>query len=398
MGWYTVRVSDAQGRVRELSREANGEDALLRDLSREGHYPISIREQAASDRRSARRYGPRVVVEFTEVLAELLGARLSLKDALDVAAHALERRPAGRLTRDLSATIRKGTSLSAALAEYERSFPRLYVGLVRVGERTGTLNVVIPQLATYLKARRALNDKVAAAAMYPLVVVAVGILAMIVVSVVVIPSVREMTGQIGTAAPAELELALERIGRMSVVFWIVAGTLAGAAVIVALLRRGEESGVAVDRALLSLPAVGGYLRQSQIAQLMFGMEALTGSGIAVEDAIEQVRAVVSNKAIARDLDRIHERLNQGTRLSEALAEAQTIPARVTAWSRIGEHTGNIAGVFSQMRAYYDKEIERMAGRLTALVEPALIIAVGGAILFVVIRVVVPLFGAMRSIV
>jgi type IV pilus assembly protein PilC len=398
MPWFRVRVSDSRGKVREITREAHTEETLLRDLTHEGQFPIGVAREDEKAGPAGSRVRDCVVIEFTEVLAELLSAGLSLKDALDVASHCLERGQAGRLTLELRESVEKGVSLSTALDGHGRGFSRLYTGLIRVGERTGNLDVVVPQLAAYLKARKSLKDKIASAATYPIVVIVVAILAMVVVSLVVIPSVQAMSDELGVATPQQLLIALDRAGRLASGFWIIALVVACLVGGTALLRRSERTGIVVDRVLLTIPLIGPYLRHTQMAQLMFAMEALTASGIAVEDAIEQARLVVTNKAIARDLEKVRERLNQGIPFSEAFAPAETIPARVKAWTRIGENTGRVAGVFAEMRSYYDRAIERMAARITALVEPAMIVALGAVILLVVIRIVVPLFGAMRSIV
>jgi type II secretory pathway component PulF len=398
---YQCRVSDSRGKVQMLVRSGVSEERVIRDLSTEGLYPLSVVAVAdgePSGRGGSKRISQAALAEFTEVVSILLASHLSVKEAVRVAAESLERGAAKELALLVATELEKGRNLSDVLAQYEPSVPVLYVGLCRIGERIGSLDRVMGHLSRYLNQRKELRDKIASALLYPALVLVLALGGMAVISIFVIPLLEESFASLTGGAAEMLAVASGRIARITVSFWVAAGVLAAVAAGVALTRRLSAAGrLAIDRLALRLPLVGSMGSRTASANFLFAMEALTASGVAVEDALREAARSLSNKAYAAALTRAQEKVQSGVLLSSALRAEQIVPGRIRSWVEIGEHTGDLGSVFGHMRAYYQKELEKTTTRLTGLIEPLLIIGVGIALLVVILRVIVPVFTAVRTI-
>lgn len=406
MALYTCRVSDDRGRVETVVRSGPSEDRLIRDLSAEGLYPLSVVELTASEAAgpsggqagAGGRISSKALAEFTEVVSILLSSKLSVKDAVRVAAESLERGGAKSLALVVAAELEKGRNLSDVLSEYQPSVPVLYVGLVRIGERIGSLDRVMGHLSRYLNQKKELRDKIASALLYPLLVLVLALGGMAVISIFVIPLLEESFASLTGGAAEMLSVAARRITRITSGFWIAAALAGGVAVALVIARRASFAArVALDRAALGIPLLGTLTTRTASANFLFAMEALTASGVSVEDALTEASRSLGNKAYAEALARAQAKVESGVLLSSALRAERIVPGRIRSWVEIGEHTGDLVSVFAHMRAYYQTELEKTTTRLTGLIEPILIVAVGAGLLVVILRVIVPIFTAVRTI-
>lgn len=397
MAVFVCRVSDHDGKVFEIKRTADSADHLLRDLASEGLYAISV-SSLTDAKPTSGRISRSALLEFTEVLSLLLASKLSLKDAMRIAEESLDRRPAIQLAAQTGESLEKGQRFSSVLDGYRKSVPPLYRGLVRIGERVGSLDRVMSQLVYYLKNQKDLTDRISTALMYPSLILVLALAGMILLSAVVIPMLSDTFSGLGGAASAMLELATERVARMTSAAWIVAASIG--AVVAGMLTARLTSRVfkeGVDRVLLATPVIGPAIGRIVASRFVFAMETLTQSAIPVEDALSESADVLGNEAFASACRRARERVRSGATLGDALKEEKVIPARIRSWVSIGEHTGSLSEVFGRMRVFYQAEVERAMARLAGLVEPTLIVAVGAVMMFVIIRIIIPVLTAVRTI-
>lgn len=396
---YTVRAADSRGTVKRLVRESSSEQTLARELAAEGLTPVHIAAEGSGDAGApgSGKYSRRIVEEFTETMSLLLNAGLTVRDALRVAADVFSDTRAESLVRGIVRELERGHAFSDTLDGFRESFPPLYRGLVRIGERVGSLDRVFSRLARYLGAQRRARDRTSQALTYPSVVVLVAVGGVAVISLVAVPRLAQVFQTLGPGIEAQLTASI------ALFYWIVGGgaatmllCLGGAAAAAVLRRRSSSAAVAIDGFFLRLPVLGRIVTTAAMLNFAFAMETLVDSGLPVRNALADARGVTSNHAIAAALQRAEEAVARGTPLSVALGTAAEVPRRVASWVGIGENTGDVAAVFGQLRAYYEGEQERVLARFMALVEPALIILVGIVILLIVVLFVLPIFGALGS--
>jgi type II secretory pathway component PulF len=278
------------------------------------------------------------------------------------------------------------------------TFPPVYRGLVRIGERIGNLDDVFVRLAKYLSDAKLLREKLASAMVYPLLVLSIAAAGVLMVIFVVLPNVRRMFEELGQGLPQGIT---DVTRGMHTALWlagslVAAGAAGGTATVVAR-SRSPRVVLAVDRILSGVPVLGQAIRGREVLNFTFAMETLTESGVQVEDALEQAAAVMGNAFLRREVEAVREQVLRGVRLSAAFAAHPAFPRRVASWVAIGERTGSVGEVFGQIREYYQGEVEKWATRFMSLVEPALIVLVGLVVVFIVLVFIVPLFSLYGSI-
>ncbi len=396
---YRVRLADRRGTIREEIREADSEESLLQDVSNDGLFPLQVQRLARAERSpGGRRVSKRGVLEFTQGMGLLLRSGLTLRDALEIGETALEGGEAHELAASLLRQIRKGASLSDVVAKMPRAFPPVYRGLVRIGERIGSLDDVFVRLAKYLEDAKLLREKLVGAMLYPLLVLSIAAAGVLMVILVVIPNVGRMFDEFGQGLPQRIT---DVTRGMHTAVWflgsLVAAGVGAGVTTVAARSRSARAAVAVDRLLANLPVVGRAILGREMLAFTFAMQTLTESGVQVEDALEEAAAVMGNAFLRRELSAVRERVLRGDRLSAAFAAYPAFPRRLASWVAIGERTGSVGEVFGQIRGYYQAEVEKWSTRFMSLVEPALIVLVGLVVVFIVLVFIVPLFSLYGSI-
>jgi len=395
---YRCRVADGRGRVAEVLRDAASQEALLRDLFSRDACVLGVEELKEGPRRRVRRFSRRTVGDLTGLLALMLASGLSLRDSLEVAQTVSTRGNDNELVALLLERIRKGGTLADALDEARESFPPVYRGLVRIGERIGNLDQVFSRLSSYLTDDRKLRDRFGTAALYPSLVLGVALLASLFIVAYLLPRMREVFAQLGPEMGRKVEALT---GSLTVGMAVLgAGTLALAAFLVFAVQargRGGPTALRIDAALLRIPLAAPFLLRREVLNFAFAMETLTAAGVGVEEALGEGAGAVHNGALREEILRIRSDVMKGGKLSAAFSESRLFPARIGRWIAVGERVGHVEKVFGQLRSYYQEEVEQWLGRLMALVEPALIVVLGVLIVVFVVAFIVPVFSLFGNV-
>lgn len=395
---FRCSVALPSGKVSSVVREAESAEAAARAAAAAGEVLVSVeRAEGRSSTRGGRKERE-AVREFTEMMGLLTEAGLSLRDALEVASSAASGPRVRALAEGLSDAVRKGSTFAAAVAAADDRFPPLYRGMVAVGDRVGSVEKIFPRLASYLRDRKALSDKVSGALAYPLFVLAVSGLGTLGLVFFLLPRLEAIFLGFGGPAAATIRA---NVAAMKAAFGVLAAAMAacGAAAAAAAVARGRDEGFArsLDALALRLPAVGSFASAAETLNFAFAMETLASGGVPVEAALAEAAAVVANRAYRAAVLEAREEVLRGKALSAAFAGRKELPPYLARWMAVGERTGQTEKVFSQVRSYFQAEVERRSTRFMALAEPALVALIGGLLLALVVGFVVPLFSMYGSI-
>ncbi len=406
MAIYWCKVLDREGRRRDLTREAASEEILLRELNRENIYPVEVREVPEAPGRgrggrpfSRRRYSSGAVQEFTATMAMLLSSGLTFRDALELAQTIFLKGEINEMIVRLLEEIEKGRSVHAALDRLESGFPPIFRGFVRIGERIGSLDGAFQRLSEYLGEQRRLREKLVGSMIYPLMVLGVAVVGITGITAFVLPRIRQMFEELGSALPARLQAVAGMVETLQVLAAAAAGAALAAALAVALLRRGSEAfAESLDRWALKVPLWGRLRYLREILNLTFAVETLTGGGFPVEDALQEAGSVVQNRAVRAGIRAAWEKVLKGQDLSRAFLDNPIFPKRVGRWIAVGERSGQVAPVFAQLHRYYQGEVERWSSRFMTLVEPVLIVLVGVIVFLFILFFITPIFSIYEGLV
>ena len=395
---YICKVADKSGNKKRVIKSAADMAELSREISLSGDFLIHARLRSGSGGK-AQSIPRKLLLDFTDSMALMLENGLSLKDSLDVAEAIFGRGKGSGAISHLRDEIQKGNELHSTLSESYKNIPPIYIGLVKIGERIGTLTGAFGNLSSYLKTTKKLRDKFFNAMTYPVLVLSIAIVGVILVVSFLIPRILGIFSQLGQNAPETMERSFLFLRVMSVALPVGMVIITVASIVISALRRKDvRFAEMVDRIVLSMPIIGGIVSSKEMLYFSFAMETLTDSGVQVEDGLAEAAVVARNQAFKAALEGVRDRVMRGGSLSGAFLEDSHLPDRAGRWIAVGEKTGNVQEVFAQLRKYYQGEIDNWTEKFMNLIEPGLIVIVGLIMIVLIVVFVLPIFTLYGSLV
>ena len=291
---------------------------------------------------------------------------------------------------DVVEDVESGCSLSEAFAKHPKCFDRLYVNMVKAGEAGGALEVILRRLAEFKEKSQSLKRKITGAMVYPAVVimVAVGILTFIMVFI--IPKFEKIFKDFNMKLPALTEL-LMAVSRWVSMYWYVLPLFpVGVYLLLKLVRMNKGGAYALDRAILWVPIVGQLIEKTIVARTMRTLGTLISSGVPILESLAITRETCTNGVFERMFQRVYESIREGDTIAQPLKESRLVDDMVVNMVDVGEETGDLDTMLYKVADVYDEEVDVMVESLISLLEPIMIVVLGGIIGTIVIALFMPL--------
>ncbi|HQL57335.1 MAG TPA: type II secretion system F family protein [Myxococcota bacterium] len=335
----------------------------------------------------------KTLVVFTRQLSTMIDAGLPLVQCLDILASQEPDRDFQEVIYGVKAQVEQGSTLAESLKKYPKVFDTLFVSLVAAGEVGGILDTILNRLAQYVEKSMKTKQKVASALKYPaFVLIAAGGI-MVVMLWKVIPSFAGMFQSVGNR---ELPAMTQLVVNMSNTFidrlpWI---TLISVALVVAFImfKRSKFGGRLLDLMLLKLPVFGTLVRKAAIARFTRTLGTLVSAGVPILDGLEVVANSAGNKIIEEGVMYVRSKVAEGKNIAGPLEETKIFPKMVVQMIGVGEQTGAMDVMLSKIADFYDDEVDASVDAITSLIEPMMMIVIGGMVGFVLIAMYLPIFG------
>ena len=391
---WSYDAVDGAGRRARGRLEAAGPDELARTLEARGLTVVDAEplDGGARHRSLEWRFGARrEVLEATRALAALLGAGLPLSRALATAAHVSPGRTA-RALEEVGLELGRGASLAAALDRHPGLFPRAYIGVVRAGERGGRLAQAFAALAAQLEREDQLRARLLGAMLYPALLAVAGGVAVGVLLFVVLPRFAELLESTGAALPRSTTWLLAVAGGLERGWpWLLAAgvVVAASAMLASRTGRGRRARATL---LLSLPVVGDARRHVLAGRFARVLGVLTAGGAPMLSALDEALASIDDPLSAGEVARIHGRVRDGAALSTAIAEGDLHPPLLARLVAVGEEAGRLEEFLAHAARLCEERADRSLHRLVSLVEPGMILVLGGLILLVALALLQAIYG------
>jgi type II secretory pathway component PulF len=395
MRTFVYRAKHGPVRIVEGELAAESHAAALAALDARGYTPIWIREQEAEPRRRAFWRGSRITTRditiLTRQLGSLIRAGVPILRALSTVSEQTDKGRLRRVIQDIQSTVRDGGMLSDALVKFPALFSELYVNMVRAGESAGVLETILQRLSDAREQEEDTRRKVQGALAYPVLVLSVGLMTVFVLLAFFLPRVASLFQEY-----RQLPLptrALIATSRFFEVYWPWMASLAVLAVAVFHRLAAMEKGRAVvDRLRLAIPLLGQFVRLADISRFARTLSLLLGAGIPIDKALALGTATMRNAVFREELETVRrETVEQGQPLSAGLKRAAHIPTFVANMVAVGEESGHLEESLAEVAAFYEKEFEQLSRLATSLLEPSLILVVGGIVGFIVSAMLLPIF-------
>lgn len=328
---------------------------------------------------------------MTRQLATLLKSNIPLVDALNALTEQVENPALAQALGDIKAQVNEGSSLHRALAKYPKIFTNIYVSMCEAGEMSGTLDVILLRLAEFAEAQNELNSKIKSAMMYPILMTVFTTLLMFVVFVFVIPKITDIFQQTNMKLPW---YTVTVIGISDIVigyWWLL---LAGAFLFSFLFRNWKntpEGSAQWDKILLKLPIVGGLARMIAVSRFTRTLSTLLAGGVPMLNAMDIVKNVVGNVVLSTAIVEARNNISEGETIAGPLKKSNEFPPIVIHMINIGEKTGELEFMLTQVSESYDFQVKNRVQGLTSVIEPLMIIIMGLLVGGIVFSIMMPIF-------
>jgi len=389
---FRYEAVDQAGRARRGMLEAGSARAARDALRGDGLFPTAVEPATsiATGRVDATRLASPVLALTTRQLATLVVSGMPLDQALAAVAEQMDHPTAARLLGAIREQVAAGEPLAAAMSRFPKSFPELYRGLVAVGAESGQLGSVLSRLADYLEARLALRQKFSMALIYPALVTLVALAVIATLLLYVVPQVVAVYQQSRQTLPWLTRALIASSDFLRATAWYWVGTLIALITAGMLLLRRERWRERWHATLLRLPLVGKVLRGLDTARFASTLSILTSSGAPLLRALETAGNVLWALPLRRGAHRAARRVREGVTLARALADERVFPPLLTHLVANGEQSGQLSPMLDRAAREQESEVERRLTWLAALVQPILIIVMGGIVLVLVLAVMLPI--------
>lgn len=418
MNSFSYVALDARGRESRGVLEVETDADAVRRLKEMGFFPTSIKRGGRERRPSARtsapggllrmelrlpgftpRVKPRSVATLARQMSTLLEAGMPLTRGLKLLQEQDGEPALGRVLGEVTTAIESGSSFSEALAFQPRTFNRLFVQMVKAGEVSGALDVVLARLATFMEKAQRLKSRVTAAMVYPSAVLCVAAGVIVLLMVVLVPRFEEIFRDLlnGRPMPAFTVMIINASRALQNHFVAV---LLGAAALFAGVRAlvaTPPGRAAFDRLKLRLPGVGPVIRKAIVARITRTLGTLLSSGVPVLQALTIVRETAGNTLVNRALADVHSSVKEGETITLPLRASGVFPAVVIGMVDVGEQTGALPEMLLKIADTYDEEVDTATAAMTSLLEPVMIVFLALVVGTIVIALFLPILGVADGI-
>jgi type IV pilus assembly protein PilC len=288
--------------------------------------------------------------------------------------------------------VESGATYADALKKHPRVFTELYVNMVAAGEAGGILDTILNRLATYIEKAMKLKKKVKGAMVYPIVVstIAIGVIAVIMIFVV--PTFSKMFASLGGTLPLPTRVVVNLSDFIAGVGGILTlGAIVAFVIFIIQIRRTEKGKHTIDKILLKLPIFGSLINKVSVAKFTRTLGTLVSSGVPILDGLEITAKTSGNKVVEYAIMDVRKAVMGGKTLAEPITKAKVFPPMVTHMIAVGESTGALDSMLSKIADFYDDEVDASVSNLTAMMEPMLMVFLGGAVGFIVVAMYLPIF-------
>ena len=402
MAIYIWKGRSRQGAIKKGEIEATSEAAVMAQLRAQLILPVTVKEKSKDISEYLPFLKPGIktkeLVIFTRQFATMIDAGLPLVQCLQILGDQQDNSTFKEIIREVRTDVEQGSTFADALGKHPKPFDALYVNLVAAGEIGGILDTILNRLSVYLEKADALARKVKGAMVYPTTVLIVAIGVVVLMLVKVIPTFEKMFEDFGGELPGPTQVVVsishfvqEWIGPALVVAFVLITAFNQAR------KRSRNFRRSTDALFLKSPIFGSLLRKVAVARFTRTLGTMIASGVPILDGLDIVAKTAGNVVIEEALLDVKAAISEGKTIAEPLAESEVFPGMVVQMIAVGEETGAMESMLSKIADFYDDEVDTAVDALTALLEPVMMVGLGGTVGALLIAMYLPIFKIAETI-
>ena len=395
---FKYAAKDASGRTVTGTMKADSQNDVLTDLRRRRLTPVDVKETGGGLFSSGKKKGRSKsssrkgeVEVFTRQLSTMLSAGIPMLEALEILGDQAESPGFTYCLECVVEEIRGGADLSKALGGHPRVFSDIYVSMMRAGEVSGQIDVILTRLAEYLEAAAHLRSEIKSAMTYPVVslFLVIGIASFLMIGIV--PSFKPVFESLEVELPGLTVFTMDIAFFMRDNWYLIFGGIIALVVVLRAYIKTEQGKLVSDTITLRIPVFGPLFKKVALSRFARTFSTLVKSGVPILGAMEIVSETAGNKVISGVVDEARESVKQGDTLMEPFSKSKVFPAMVTKMIGIGERSGALDQLLEKIAEFYDQQVETEVKALTSLIEPIMIAVMGFIVGGIVLAVFLPIF-------
>ncbi|MDR2018936.1 MAG: type II secretion system F family protein [Syntrophobacterales bacterium] len=391
MAVFSYRATTMAGEPLEGIVEAADEKAAIEKLKSTGMIPLKVvapKQKGLKAKISFKR-SKGDLLTFTAELSVLLSAGLPLDRGLNILSEISEGKDMKEIVQSILKSIREGSSFSDALQKHPKTFPRLYINMIRAGEAGGVLEVVLDKLNEFLESTKELKDQIFSAMIYPTILSLTGGISIIILLTFVLPKFSVIFTELGGNLPLPTKVLLAVSVGMRTYWWLGMALIAGAWIAAKMYVKTASGKYQWDAMKLRL--LGDVVGKLETARFCRTLGTLLRSGVSFLQALNNSKDVINNQVIASGLDTVAKETKEGKGIAVPLAAAKVLPPLALSMIKVGEETGQLDAMLLKVATAYEKSLRDTVKRFVGFIEPAMILIMGLVIGFIVISMLMAIF-------
>jgi type IV pilus assembly protein PilC len=398
---FVWKGTASNGEIQKGEVESQDEQAVRRLLRQQQISPSEIKAKPKDLFENIGFFQKKVptkeIVVFTRQLSTMIDAGLPLVQGLEVLASQQKNKTFKKILQDTKSDVESGSTFADALKEHPKQFDRLFCNMIAAGEVGGILDDVLKRLADYMEKALRLKRKVKGALTYPIIVLSISALVLGVILIFVIPVFEQMFADFGSALPVPTQIVVNLSNFVKSRFPLMIGVLV---VMVFLFRKyynTEKGRRVIDSLILKSPAFGPLLKKVAVSKLTRTLGTLIDSGVPILETLNIAAGTAGNKIVEEAIYNVRSSISEGRSIAQPLGESGIFPAMVVQMISVGETTGALDQMLSKIADFYDEEVETAVDALTSMIEPFMIIFLGGIVGSIIIAMYLPIFSMASAI-
>jgi len=407
---FTYEALDSQGQeVRGEIDAVSSEEAIIK-IRNKSYFPTNVKEKAAkrkaggASRASGKKKSfaigkvkTKQLCTFTRQLSTLQDAGLPIVRSLKILE---EQQKPGVLKNQLaevSEDVEGGSTLSEALAKHPKTFDKLYVNMVRAGEAGGVLDSILERLAAFMEKSQRLKKQVVSALIYPAAVISVAGLILAGIMVYIVPKFQEMFADMRIELPALTNMLIQASNWLKDYYYMIPLVPFAFIVTLKVIGANKTGRYVIDQIKLKIPLFGQIISKSIISRFCRTLGTLISSGVPILEALSIVKEATGNAVFENAIGRVHDSIREGENIVGPMQACNIVDPMVLNMIDVGEETGELDKMLLKIADTYDEDVDALVGGLMSLIEPLLIVFLGGAVGFIVVALFMPLITLMQNI-
>jgi general secretion pathway protein F len=398
---YEYTAFDQKGKSRKGIIEADNEAGARNKLRASGKYPIELKENLSQSTKKGRTgLGSPLVFErvksmeihiFTRQLATLLGAGIPLVSALSSLLEQTANPALKKVLAQIKDAVNEGNTLTNSLAKHPKLFSNIYINMVRAGEASGSLDIVLEKLADFGEKQRILQGRIKAALIYPVFMAVIGSAILFILITYIVPNITKVFADMERTLPLPTRLLISLSNFLRGYWWLLLLFLVAAFYTLRLFIQSARGRQIWDLLKLRMPIIGAVNQKIILARFGSTMASLLGSSVPLVTSMQIVQSIVNNSLIAEVIEEAIEHIRKGKSMASALGSSPWFPPIFVQMISVGEQSGNLEPMLTKVSDAYEREVDMAIMGMTSLIEPIMIAGMGAAVGFVVLSILLPIF-------